>query len=212
MAGACLGLSVRWSWWWWCVWWGSSWWSGGQEGRVITPSPDQYVENTININHYQEDKVDIFTEFDAKELVINWQRLPDNERFLEETHKLNLKYWCSRPPKPILPLNCIMHWFVTCVKFCKNIYGKKEWEHQDDKSRCSLNQWIAPPSDFVSKFANNGCVVQILTIFQWPAHHIYKDRIKLCKMLLDNFQNMPWTINVRYLILILIRNVDILAP
>ena len=43
--------------------------------------------------------------------------------------------------------------------------------------------WLLPPSDFVSKFANNvrARVVQILTIFQWP-HHIYKDRIKLCKM------------------------------
>ena len=42
----------------------------GQEGRVITPSPDQYGDNTININHQQEDKVDIFTEFDAKDLLM----------------------------------------------------------------------------------------------------------------------------------------------
>ena len=86
---------------------------------------------------------------------------------------------------------------------------QEEWEHQDDKSRCSLILFGSSLPRTLSVNLQTMSVHVSCKFWQYFNGHIIFTRTEL------NFEiifKMPWTINVRALILILIRNVDILAP
>ena len=89
---------------------------------------------------------------------------------------------------------------------------QEEGEHQDDKSRCSLILFGSSLPRTLSVNLQTMSVHVSCKFWQYFNGHIIFTRTEL------NFENMkiifkmPWTINVRALILILIRNVDILAP